>query len=167
MKTRKNVKIDFDIENVEPKPLITEEEQKNIRNIYTFEEELRQELEKTKIDFEKMAQVVVEFETYETEDSDILLIAHGIVGSAALAAVEELRKRGKKVGLFRPITLSPFPKIELNRLAEKNKKIFVVESSLGQLRDIVKQNLEKNLPVDGLYKPAVGIEIEEILKPLE
>ena len=65
--------------------------------------------------------------------------------------------------MFRPITLSPFPKKELNEIAKNAKKIFIVESSMGQLRDLVKQNLEVCVPVDGLYKPAEGIESEEII----
>ena len=63
-----------------------------------------------------------------------------------------------------PITLSPFPKDELNKLAQLAKKFYVVESSLGQLRDLVKQNLEVQIEIDGLYKPAVGIEVGEIVK---
>ena len=81
-------------------------------------------------------------------------------------AVDELQKQGKKVGLFRPITLSPFPKDELNKLASQVKKIFVVESSMGQLRDLVKQNLEVGVKVEGLYRPAEGIESEEIINSL-
>ena len=77
-----------------------------------------------------------------------------------------MREQGKSVGLFRPITLSPFPKEELNKLAEKVKRFFIVESSLGQLKDLVKQNLESSTKIDGLFRPAMGIESEEIVNSL-
>jgi len=170
MKTRQPVSMDFEIENVEPTALISSKDQKNIRNIYSFEEELRSELENQEKDFNKMAKEVIKFESYKVNKVDELIIAHGIVAGAVKEAIEELEKQGKKVGLFRPITLSPFPKDELNRLAREVKKIFIVESSMGQLRDLVKQNLSidsnRLKQIDGLYRPAVGIEAEEIISAI-
>ena len=149
LKTKQDVVLDFMGENVEAKPLVSEHTQKNIRNIYTFEQELMDELERQSEDFEVMRKDVEEFEVYfgeeevesrksiksKVESCDELIIAHGIVGAVAKEAVDELRRQGKNVALFRPITLSPFPKKELNRLASQVKKIYVVESSMGQLRD--------------------------------
>ncbi|MBI5222304.1 MAG: ferredoxin oxidoreductase [Candidatus Magasanikbacteria bacterium] len=175
MKTRQLVECDFKIENVKTEAMISENTVKNIRNIYTFEEELGEKLAQDKKDFEKMAAEVVKSEKYFGKNIkyqisnikfDELIVAHGIVAGAAKVAVDELRKAGEKVGLFQPITLSPFPKDELNKLAAGVKKIFIVESSMGQLRDLVKQNLEVNVEVGGLYKPAEGIESEEIVKLL-
>ncbi|MFA6427706.1 MAG: thiamine pyrophosphate-binding protein [Candidatus Magasanikbacteria bacterium] len=164
LKTKQGVELDTDIENIEATPLVSDKTQKNIRNIYTFEEELYEELGKQKEDFDAMAKEVIKFESYKVESCEELIVAHGIVGAAAKDAVDELQKQGKKVGLFRPITLSPFPKEELNKLAQNVKRIVIVESSLGQLRDLVKQNLEVDVKIEGLYKPAVGIETEEIVK---
>ena len=172
MKTRQTVDLNFVIENFKAEAMVSENTQKNIRNIYTFEEELGSKLAIDSKDFQIMAGDVVMSESYfginyklqiTNYKFDELIIAHGIVAGAAKMAVDEMQKQGKKVGLFRPITLSPFPKDELNKLASQVKKIFVVESSMGQLRDLVKQNLEVNVPVDGLYKPAEGIESEEII----
>ena len=165
LKTKQDVVLDFMGENVEAKPLVSEHTQKNIRNIYTFEQELMDELENQLADFTELSKDVIEFESYKTEGAQELIIAHGIVGAAAKDAIDELQNQGKKVGLFRPITLSPFPTEELNRLAKQIKKVMIVESSLGQLRDLVKQNLDSHIDVDidGLYKPAVGIEVDEIV----
>jgi len=184
MKTKQDVDIEElrnKIENVKSEAMVSEQTQKNIRNIYSFEEELHDKLMVDKKDFEKMADEVVKVESYfgtrnKIQDTnniqypisnirvDELIVGHGIVAGAVKEAVDELQKQGKKVGLFRPITLSPFPKDELNKLASQVKKIFVVESSMGQLRDLVKQNLGVDVEVDGLYKPAEGIESEEIIK---
>lgn len=177
LKTRQDVVLDFVGGNEETHALVSEHTQKNIRNIYTFEEELLEELTQQKADFDEMSKEVVEFETYvgehknqnineQQEEYETLLIAHGIVGASAKDAVEQLHQNGKNIILFRPITLSPFPTEELNRLARLSKRIVIVESSMGQLRDLVKQNLEVAREIDGLYKPAVGIEVEEIVSLL-
>lgn len=165
LKTRQDVTLDFDVKNVVAEALVDETTQKNIRNIYTIEEELMEKLEEDKKDFDAMTSDVVAHESYETGDAEEIIIAHGIVAAAAQQAVDQLRVQGKKVGLFRPITLSPFPVVELNKLAQQVKKIYFVESSMGQLRDLVKQHLDPTISVeiDGLYKPAVGFEVEEIL----
>src|SRR3989339_2131434 len=173
MKTRQTVDLNFEIENIKSEATVSENTQKNIRNIYSFEEELGEKLAQDKKDFEKMAHEVVKFESYKVESCETLIVAHGIVAGAAKMAVDALRLHFDKlsvaqgkIGLFSPITLSPFPKDELNKLASQVKKIFVVESSMGQLRDLVMQNLEVGVKVEGLYKPAEGIEAEEIVSAL-
>ncbi|MFA7245415.1 MAG: thiamine pyrophosphate-binding protein [Candidatus Magasanikbacteria bacterium] len=168
LKTRQSFSLpETKIENQKLLALVDETSQKNIRNIYTLEKELMSELEKNKQDFDEMSKEIVEFEIYSgdvaIDDVENLVIAHGIVGAVAKEAVDELNKQNKKVALFRPISLSPFPKDELNKLAKKIKNIFVCESSLGQLRDLVKQNLEYEVKISGIFKPAVGVEAEEIV----
>ncbi len=181
MKTRQTVDLNFEIENFKAEAMVSENTQKNIRNIYSFEEELGSKLAIDGKDFQMMAGDVIKSESYfgaryKIQDTnniqypisdiqfDELIVAHGIVAGAVKEAVDILQSQGKKVGLFRPVTLSPFPKDELNKIAKDVKKIFIVESSMGQLRDLVKQNLEVSVEVGGLYKPAEGIEREEIIK---
>ncbi len=171
LKIRQDVALNFDGQNVDAQALVSENTQKNIRNIYTIEEELMEKLRKDEKDFEDMRTEVEMSEVYMgngewgTGNVDELIIAHGIVGAAAKEAVDQLRDQRKNVGLFRPITLSPFPKEEFNKLAKQVKKIVIIESSMGQLRDLVKQNLDSEISIemDGLYKPAVGIEVDEIV----
>ncbi|GAB6192155.1 3-methyl-2-oxobutanoate dehydrogenase subunit VorB [Desulfocastanea catecholica] len=81
-------------------------------------------------------------ETYLTEDADIVLTGYGSCARIARSAVDNLRGRGIKAGLFRPITLFPFPEEELQRVV-KGKKILVVELSNGQYRDDVLLHLER------------------------
>ncbi len=170
LKIRQNV--DFDqfkkIENIPSISLIPENKIVHWPNIYTAEEELNIVLENTKNDFENIAKEIVSFESKEIEDAEILLIAHGIVGAVTKIAVEELRKQNIKVGLFRPITLRPFPKQELDKICgwKKIKKIVVVESSFGQLARIVRDQLapEIDASFDYLQKPGLGIEPEEVIE---
>ncbi len=69
----------------------------------------------------------------KVEDAEILIFAYGSVARAALVALEKARQNGIKVGLFRPITLWPFPDRPLREAIEKAKKVIVAEMNLGQL----------------------------------
>ncbi len=164
MKTRTGVEVTEVKEKPQNKPLVKLGANAHLPNIYTFEEDLFKKVTADAKDFEVMAKKVTESESFKTSDARILIVAHGIVGAAAKEAVEILRAQKIKAGLLRPITLNPFPKKELNQLAKKVKKIIVVESSLGQLERLVKSNLEIARPVEHYLRPALGIEVEEIVK---
>jgi pyruvate/2-oxoacid:ferredoxin oxidoreductase alpha subunit len=69
------------------------------------------------------------------DDADILLIACNTPSQMARGAVQELRTRGFKVGLFRPVTLWPFPILKLKSLLAQAQHLIVVEASNGQLED--------------------------------
>ena len=64
-------------------------------------------------------QAEVRFEEYLTEDADSVIVAFGIASRIAKGAVNKLRSRGVRAGLFRPITLWPFPTSQLRRLADE------------------------------------------------
>ena len=153
-----------DLENVEAYPLLKEGEVKHWRNIYTFEEELYEELQKQKKDFEKVRSDIAESEEIETDDAEVVIIAHGLVAGACKQAVEELRSEGKKVGLWRPITLRPLDSKSLNKVVKGKQKILFIESSMGQLARLVKDELdpELSIKIEYLEKPALGIEVGEI-----
>jgi pyruvate/2-oxoacid:ferredoxin oxidoreductase alpha subunit/NAD-dependent dihydropyrimidine dehydrogenase PreA subunit len=89
----------------------------------------------------KYARMVAEeqrADTYRTDDAEILIVAANTPAQLSKGAVEELRGRGVKVGLFRPITLWPFPIAKLLPLLAKTKRLVVVEASNGQLEDEVR-----------------------------
>ncbi|MGE4543658.1 MAG: 2-oxoacid:acceptor oxidoreductase subunit alpha [Pedobacter sp.] len=72
-------------------------------------------------------------EEYMVDDAEILIVAIGTISRSARHAVNELRKQGQKVGLFRPITLWPFPERRIAELAGQVKAIIVPEMNLGQM----------------------------------
>ncbi len=72
-------------------------------------------------------------EEYMVDDAEILIVAIGTISRSARHAVNELRKQGQKVGLFRPITLWPFPERRIAELAGQVKVIIVPEMNLGQM----------------------------------
>ena len=82
---------------------------------------------------EKNRDDIVEYDEYETEDAEIILIAYGSIARSAKSAVKEARLKGKKVGLFRPMTIWPFPEEKLKELGQKVNHIIVTEMNMGQL----------------------------------
>ncbi|PLX77608.1 MAG: 2-oxoglutarate synthase subunit alpha [Desulfuromonas sp.] len=76
---------------------------------------------------------IEKFETYMTEDAEVIIWAYGSTSRSARYAVNDLRKEGIKAGLFRPITLWPFPEKQTAELAKQAKAIIVPELNLGQM----------------------------------
>ena len=88
-------------------------------------------------------------ESYMTDDAELVLTGYGSCARIARSAVDALRADGIKAGLFRPITLFPFPEQELQEISN-GKKILVVELSNGQYRDDVILHLDRQnyVPVE-------------------
>jgi 2-oxoisovalerate ferredoxin oxidoreductase alpha subunit len=91
-------------------------------------------------------------ETHATEDAQTVLVAYGICSRLARTAVERCRRAGKAVGLFRPKTLQPFPRVELARLAARCRELLVVELSNGQLLDDVRLTCGDRVPIRSLTR---------------
>lgn len=141
-------------------------EYKNLRNTYNLEEELAELIYNHKKDFDAMAEEITEYEDIDTYGADLVIFAHGIVASAAKEAQKILKAEGLKVGIFRPITLSPFPTNAAKAVVADKQHILIAESSLGQFAHFVKANIQGsgNPEIHQLNKPALGISIEEIVE---
>ena len=96
------------------------------------------------------------YEERNCEDADVILVAYGLSSRACLEAVNHVKEQGLKVGLFRPITLWPFPSKRLAELAAQTTGILVVEQSLGQLVQDVKLAVGDKVPVGLNAYPAGG-----------
>ncbi|MFO7274749.1 MAG: 3-methyl-2-oxobutanoate dehydrogenase subunit VorB [Symbiobacteriaceae bacterium] len=89
--------------------------------------------------FKAMAEREKRWEEYRCEDAELVVVAYGTTARIARAAVDAARKQGLRVGLYRPITLWPFPDEGLARLAERGVRRFLdVEMSSGQMVEDVK-----------------------------
>ena len=81
--------------------------------------------------------------TFYCDDAEILIIAANTPARMAKGAVQMLREKGLKVGLFKPETLWPFPIKKLLPLLEEVSSIYFVEASNGQLEDEVRLAINK------------------------
>ncbi len=107
----------------------------------------------------------VRWEELETRDADFLVVGFGLSARICRSAVHGLRKAGIKAGLFRPITLWPFPGRELAKAAAGKKRLLVVEMNAGQMVEDVKLSVGGAVPVD-FYGTLGGVtpEVQEIVK---
>ena len=114
---------------------------------------------------------IIYWEEENTEDADIIILSYGCVSRAAKSAMKALRSKGIKVGIFRPITIWPFPEKRLRELADKVKTIVVAEMNLGQLVLEVERicnnitKIERVNKVNGeiIYPEEIIRKIEEVL----
>ena len=81
------------------------------------------------------------------DDAEVCIVAYGISARIAKNAIDAARAKGIKVGMFRPITLWPFPKKEIRAIADKVNSFISVELSMGQLIEDVKLYTECTKPV--------------------
>jgi 2-oxoglutarate/2-oxoacid ferredoxin oxidoreductase subunit alpha len=127
------------------------------------------DLEKFNIILQKKYRAIREkeqrYETLFLDDAKIILVAYGTMARVAISAVQALRKKGKKAGLIRPLTLWPFPEKIFRQLAEKRKKLklLVAEMSYGQMIEDVKLAVNCRLPVEFIGRGGGGIPSEEEL----
>lgn len=90
---------------------------------------------------------IVLFENYLLEDAEVAIIAYGGSARTAYAAVDAARLKGIKAGLFRPITMWPFPAKQVKEIAAKVKHIIVAEMNFGQYVIEVERAVAGKVPV--------------------
>ncbi|MDR0903533.1 MAG: 3-methyl-2-oxobutanoate dehydrogenase subunit VorB [Ruminococcus sp.] len=84
---------------------------------------------------------------YLTDDAEIVVCAYGATARICKSAVNAAREKGIKAGLFRPVTLWPYPKKELIKASENAKCLLTVEMSTGQMIEDVKLSIDCKKPV--------------------
>jgi 2-oxoglutarate ferredoxin oxidoreductase subunit alpha len=117
----------------------------------------------------------VRWEEVQCDDAELVITAYGTPARIALTAIDVLRAEGYKVGLFRPITIWPFPEKALHDLAAKDHvKVFLDTemSSTGQMIDDVRLAVEGQKPIyytgrAGGVIPAVEEIVEAAKKALK
>jgi 2-oxoglutarate ferredoxin oxidoreductase subunit alpha len=88
------------------------------------------------------------WEEYKLDDAEVVITAFGTVARIAKSVVEQARKEGINVGLFRPITLWPFPYERLEEISKGKKLIFDVEMNMGQMLEDVKLAVKDHAPIE-------------------
>lgn len=140
----------------------------HLRNTYNLEEELMEVLEGYQKDFDAMAPEIEEYLEYKAEDAEILILAHGIVARSAMTAIDALREKGIKVGLFRPITLRPLPVKPMREAISRAKQVLFTESANGQFTRMVLEKIYGlDTPYSTLFKMGVGVTGDDLIKKVE
>lgn len=93
---------------------------------------------------ERQRQDIVQFEALACDDAEVMVFAYGIVSAAARQAVLEARAQGIRAGLFRAITLWPFPTAELAAVAARVDRVVVAEMNLGQMLGEVERAVHRS-----------------------
>ncbi len=111
---------------------------------------------------------ILDFEEYMMDDADIGICCYGGTTRAAKEAVDQMREMGYRVGMFRPITLWPFPEHELVERARQLKRLLVVEHNYGQVLLTVEGIIRGDTKVEFLGKVnGTVITPSEIIKKIE
>ena len=90
----------------------------------------------------------VRYKEYFLEDAEFVVIGFGTAGRVALSAVRTARQQGIKVGLLRPITVSPFPYQIIDRLAGRVSAFLVTEMNSGQMLEDVRLAVKGRAPIE-------------------
>ena len=126
-----------------------------ITSIFLDPDGLEAHVRKLEAKYRRVEASEVRVERWRTEDAEIVLVGYGIVARVLKAVVEQARACGRRVGLLRPITLYPFPTLDLLQLCRSAEKFLVVELSNGQLWEDVRLAVEGRRPVE-LYSRLGG-----------
>ncbi len=109
---------------------------------------------------EKYQKVIADEQRHEESDcdgADLIIIAYGTCARIAEAAVKIARERKLRIGLFRPITLWPFPRRRIAELAGRTRNILVVEMNMGQMIEDVKLYTECRANIHFHGRPGGGV----------
>ncbi len=118
-----------------------------VNSLYLTPSQLEQIVKERFQRYEKVKAQEVLCERYKLDDAQFVLVAYGATARICKAAVDMAREKGIPVGLFRPITLWPFPEKELAALGGQVKSMLAVEMSMGQMVDDVRLAVNGRCPV--------------------
>ncbi|MEI7844166.1 MAG: 3-methyl-2-oxobutanoate dehydrogenase subunit VorB [Chloroflexota bacterium] len=110
----------------------------------------------------------IRYKDYYLDDAEYVVVGFGTGGRVSLSAVRAMRQRGIKVGLLRPVSLSPFPFAVLDELAARVKAFLVVEMNQGQMLTDVQLAVKGRVPVEFYGRPGGVVPFpEEIFRELD
>jgi len=122
-------------------------EPRSIRSLHLRAEDLERQDNDLQATYRRIVDAEVRWAGEELENAEVVLVAYGTAARVARTAVERARADGLRVGLFRPITLWPFPAGALREAALGARGVVVVELSAGQLVEDVRLAVEGTVPV--------------------
>lgn len=129
---------EYDDLKIPPKPwaatgMVKGKPQSVINSLGLLPEQLEALNERLQAKYKEIEEKEVRFVEENVEDAELVIVAYGTASRVAKSAIKKARAEGKKVGLFRPVTLWPFPTKRINELAKSGKRFLVTEFSAGQM----------------------------------
>ncbi|HUT52737.1 MAG TPA: 3-methyl-2-oxobutanoate dehydrogenase subunit VorB [bacterium] len=124
-----------------------------LKSLYLADGELEKHCWDLHKKYLKMKEREVRFEDYQTADAELIVVGFGSAARISKTAVDRARGEGKKVGLFRPITICPFPEDRIAGLADAGKSFLVVELNTGQMLDDVRMSAGRRAPIHFYGRP--------------
>ncbi|MCP5092003.1 MAG: hypothetical protein GY949_13880 [Gammaproteobacteria bacterium] len=96
--------------------------------------------------------LIESYETIDTNDADYLVVAFGITARAARRAIKQAHEQGIRVGMFRPITLWPFPVEAFESIIDGKRGVLVAEMNAGQLITEIERYRPAECRIEGLNR---------------
>ena len=118
-----------------------------VRSLHLRPEDLEAHNRRLQTKFAWIAERETRWAGEHLEDAEIVIVAYGTAARVARTAIERANDQGLRAGLFRPVSLWPFPANELSRIARGRRAIVVVEMSAGQMVEDVRLAVEGRAPV--------------------
>jgi 2-oxoglutarate ferredoxin oxidoreductase subunit alpha len=139
-----------------------------LKSLYLQDGELSEHNWKLYQKYEQMKKEEVRFESFYTEDAQLIIAAFGSMARVSKTSVELAREEGMKVGLFRPITLFPFPGKALFEISKKIKLFLTVELNTGQMVEDVRLSVDRDAQVHFYGRPPGSLPSpEEVLEKIK
>lgn len=132
-----------------------------LKSLYMGEGELEMKNNLLQAKYRKIKDMEVRFEAVAVDDAELIVVAFGIAARIVMSAIKRLRDEGLKVGLFRPITLFPFPEQQLCGLSGKGKTFLTIELNAGQMVEDVRLSVNGRSEVHFYGRPGGAIMLPE------
>jgi len=118
-----------------------------VKSLYLKEGEMERHNWKLFEKYQRMKEEEVRYETSLEEDAQLVVVAFGTTARVSKTAIRLARNEGLRVGLFRPITLFPFPDRALLNLSQRVKRFLSIEMNTGQMVEDVKLSVARDADV--------------------
>jgi 2-oxoglutarate ferredoxin oxidoreductase subunit alpha len=118
-----------------------------VKSLHLRPEDLEAHNDHLQAKFRTITEHEVRWAGEDLDDAEIAIVAYGTAARVARTAIERAREGGLRAGLFRPVSLWPFPSQPLSHIAERSRAVLVVELSAGQLIEDVRLAVEGRAPV--------------------
>lgn len=155
-------------DSLPPKPWATtgrrgREESNLINSLYLDPDDLKAHNERLQAKYREMEKKETRWSEDLETDQELLVVGYGTTARIASRAMKLARKEGMRVGLFRPISLWPFPQEALRKAVGNARAVLAVEMSYGQMVEDVRLSLGRDLPIHFQGQSGVVLSFRDIL----